>query len=85
MMTKKKIQALIDDLTVIQNFYRKQIEHTIESAKKCGYTVGRYDDIVSLYKRGYEPVGGPMQSSLDWARGEIKGLQLAIDELKKEL
>ena len=85
MMTKKKIQALIDDLTEIQNFYRGEIDSIIESAKEFGQIVYKYDDIVTLYKPGYEPVGGSIQTALDSCRGRIEGLQLAIDELKKEL
>ena len=86
MMTKKKIQALIDDLTEIQNFYRGEIDSIIESAEKFGYIVHKCDDIVTLYRPGYEQfVGGPIQASLDSCRGRIEGLQLAIDELKKEL
>ena len=84
MMTKKKIQALIDDLTEIQNFYRGEIDSIIESAKEFGQIVYKYDDIVTLYKPGYEPVGGSIQTALDSCRGRIEGLQLAIDELKKE-
>ena len=85
MMTKKKIQALIDDLTVIQNFCRGEIDSIVESAEKFGHIVYKYEDIVTLYRPGYEPLGGPLQTSLDRARGEIRGLQLAIDELKKGL
>ena len=85
MMTKKKIQALIDDLTEIQNFYRGEIDSIIDSAKEFGRIVYKYDNIVTLYNPGYEPVGGPIQTSLDSCRGRIEGLQLAIDELKKEL
>ena len=85
MMTKKKIQALIDDLKEIQNFYRGEIDSIIESAKEFGQIVYKYDDIVTLYKPGYEPVGGSIQTALDSCRGRIEGLQLAIDELKKEL
>ena len=85
MMTKKKIKALIDDLTEIQNFYRGEIDSIIESAKEFGQIVYKYDDIVTLYKPGYEPVGGSIQTALDSCRGRIEGLQLAIDELKKEL
>ena len=84
MMTKKKIKALIDDLTEIQNFYRGEIDSIIESAKEFGQIVYKYDDIVTLYKPGYEPVGGSIQTALDSCRGRIEGLQLAIDELKKE-
>ena len=85
MMTKKKIKVLIDDLTEIQNFYRGEIDSIIESAKEFGQIVYKYDDIVTLYKPGYEPVGGSIQTALDSCRGRIEGLQLAIDELKKEL
>ena len=85
MMTKKKIQALIDDLTEIQNFYRGETDSIIENAKEFGQIVYKYDDIVTLYKPGYEPVGGSIQTALDSCRGRIEGLQLAIDELKKEL
>ena len=85
MMTKKKIQALIDDLTEIQNFYRGEIDIIIESSKEFGHIVYKYDDIVTLYRPGYEPVGGPIQTTLDSCRGIIEGLQLAIDELKKGL
>ena len=85
MMTKKKIQALIDDLTEIQNFYRGEIDSIIESAKEFGHIVYIYEDIVTLYRPGYEPVGGPIQTALDSCRGRIEGLQLAIDELKKGL
>ena len=85
MMTKKKIQALIDDLTEIQNIYRGEIDSIIESAKEFGQIVYKYDDIVTLYKPGYEPVGGSIQTALDSCRGRIEGLQLAIDELKIEL
>ena len=85
MMTKKKIQALIDDLTEFQNFYRGEIDTIIDSAEKFGYIVYKYEDIVTLYRPGYEPVGGPIQTALDHARGMIDGLQLAIDELKKGL
>ena len=86
MMTKKKIQALIDDLMEDQNFYRKQINSTAESAKKFGYIVNKYDDFVFLYRPGYEQfVGGPIQAALDSCRGRIGGLRLAINELKKEL
>ena len=85
MMTKKKIQALIDDLTEIQNFYRGEIDSIIESAKEFGQIVYKYDDIVTLYKPGYEPVGGSIQTALDSCRGRIEGLKLAIDELKIEL
>ena len=85
MMTKKKIQALIDDLTEIQNFYRVEIDSIIESAEKFGYIVHKCDDIVTLYRPGYEPVGGPIQTALDSCRGRIEGLQRAIDELKNEL
>ena len=85
MMTKKKIQALIDDLTEIQNFYRGEIDSIIENAKEFGQIVYKYDDIVTLYKPGYEPVGGSIQTALDSCRGRIEGLQLAIDELKKGL
>ena len=85
MMTKKKIQALVDDLTEIQNFYRGEIDSIIESAEKFGYIVHKYEDIVTLYRPGYDPVGGPIQTALDSCRGRIEGLQLAIDELKKEL
>lgn len=86
MMTKKKIQALIDNLTEYQNYYRGAIECVIESAEKSGYIVHKYDDIVTLYRPGYEQfVGGPLQTSLDSGRGRIEGLQLTIDELKKEL
>ena len=85
MMTKKKIQALIDDLTEIQNFYRGEIDCTINKAKEFGQIVYKYEDIVTLYRPGYEPVGGPIQTVLDSCRGRIEGLQLAIDELKKEL
>ena len=85
MMTKKKIQALIDDLTEIQNFYREEIDSIIDSAKEFGRIVYKYDNIVTLYNPGYEPVGGPIQTSLDSCRGRIEGLQLAIDELKKEI
>lgn len=85
MMTKKKIQALIDSLMEDQDFYRVEIDSIIESAEKFGYIVHKCDDIVTLYRPGYEPVGGPIQTSLDSCRGRIDGLQLAIDELKKEL
>ena len=85
MMTKKKIQALIDDLTEIQNFYRGEIDSIIENAKEFGQIVYKYDDIVTLYKPGYEPVGGSIQTALDSCRGRIEGLQAAIDELKKGL
>ena len=85
MMTKKKIQALIDDLMEDQNFYRKQIDSTAESAKKFGYIVHKYGDFVFLYGPGYETVGGSLQTSLDSCRGRIEGLQHAINELKKEL
>ena len=85
MMTKKKIQALIDSLMEDQDFYRGEIDSIIESAEKFGYIVYKYEDIVTLYRPGYEPVGGPIQTSLDSCRGRIEGLQLAIDELKKEL
>ena len=85
MMTKKKIQALIDDLTGIQNFYRGEIDSIVESAKEFGQIVYRYEDIITLYRPGYDPVGGPTQTALDSCRGRIEGLQLAIDELKKEL
>ena len=85
MMTKKKIQALIDNLMEDQDFYRVEIDSIIESAEKFGYIVHKYDDIVTLYKPGYEPLGGPIQTALDSCRGRIEGLQLAIDELRKEL
>ena len=86
MMTKKKIQALIDNLTDIQNFYRGEIDSIIDSAKEFGHIVYKYDDIVTLYRPGYEQfVGGPIQAALDSCRGRIGGLQLAINELKKEL
>ena len=86
MMTKKKIQALIDNLTEYQNYYRGAIECVIESAEKFGYVVHKCDDIVTLYRPGYEQfVGGPIQTSLDSDRGRIEALQLAINELKKEL
>ena len=85
MMTKKKIQALIDDLTGIQNFYRGEIDSIVESAKEFGQIVYKYEDIITLYRPGYEPVGGPIQTALDCCRGRVEGLQAAIDELKKEL
>ena len=85
MMTKKKIQALIDDLTEIQNFYRGEIDSIVESAKEFGHIVYKYEDIITLYKPGYEHVGGPIQTALDSRRGRIEGLQRAIDELKNEL
>ena len=85
MMTKKKIQALIDDLTEIQNFYRGDIDSIIESAKEFGLIVYKYEDIVTLYRPGYDPVGGPIQTALDSCRGRIEGLQHAIDEIEKEL
>ena len=85
MMTKKKIKVLIDDLTEIQNFYRGEIDNIVESAKEFGQIVYKYEDIITLYRPGYEPVGGPIQTALDCCRGRIEGLQLAIDELKKEL
>ena len=85
MMTKKKIQALIDDLTEIQNFYRGEIDSIVESAKEFGQIVYKYEDIITLYRPGYEPVGGPIQTALDCCRGRVEGLQLAIDELKKGL
>ena len=86
MMTKKKIQALIDSLIEDQDFYRVEIDSIIESAEKFGYIVHKCDDIVLLYRPGYEQlVGGSLQMSLDSCRGEIKGLQLAINKLKKEL
>ena len=85
MVTKKKIQALVDDLTEIQNFYRGEIDSIIDSAKEFGQIVYKYEDIVTLYRPGYEPVGGPIQTTLDSCRGRIEGLQLAIDELKEEL
>ena len=85
MMTKKKIQALIDSLMEDQDFYRVEIDSVIESAKEFGQIVYKYDDIVTLYKPGYEPVGGSIQTALDSCRGRIGGLQLAINELKKEL
>ena len=85
MMTKKKIQALIDSLMEDQDFYRKEIDSIIKDAENSGYIVHKYDDIVTLYRPGYEPVGGPIQTALDSCRGRIEGLQLAIDELKKEL
>ena len=85
MMTKKKIQALINNLTEIQNFYRGEIDSIIESAKEFGHIVYKYDDIVTLYKPGYEPVGGPIQTVLDSCRGRIEGLQRAINKLKEEL
>ena len=86
MMTKKKIQALIDSLMEDQDFYRKEIDSIIKDAEKSGYIVHKCDDIVFLYRPGYEQfVGGSLQMSLDSCRGEIKGLQLAINKLKKEL
>ena len=85
MMTKKKTQALIDDLTEIQNFYRGEIDSIVESAKEFGQIVYKYEDIITLYRPGYDPVGGPIQTALDCCRGRIEGLQLAIDELKKGL
>lgn len=85
MMTKKKIQALIDDLTEIQNFYRGEIDCVIKNAEECDYFAYKLDDIVTLYNPEYEPLGGPIQTTLDSCRGRIEGLQLAIDELKKEL
>ena len=85
MMTKKKIQALIDDLTEIQNFYRGEIDSIVESAKEFGQIVYKYEDIITLYRPGYDPVGGPIQTALDCCRGRIEGLQRAIDELKKGL
>lgn len=85
MMTKKKIQALIDNLMEDQDFYRGEIDSIIDSAKKFGYIVHKYDDIVFLYRPGYDPVGGPTQTALDSCRGRIEGLQRAIDELKNEL
>ena len=85
MMTKKKIQALIDDLTEIQNFYRGEIDSIVESAKEFGQIVYKYEDIITLYRPGYDQVGGPIQTALDCCRGRIEGLQLAIDELKKGL
>ena len=85
MMTKKKIQALIDSLMEDQDFYRVEIDSIIESAEKFGYIVHKCDDIVTLYRPGYEPVGGPIQTSLDSCRGRIEGLQAAIDELKRGL
>ena len=85
MVTKKKIQALVDDLTEIQNFYRGEIDSIIDSAKEFGQIVYKYEDIVTLYRPGYDHVGGPIQTALDSCRGRIEGLQLAIDELKKEL
>ena len=85
MMTKKKIQALVDDLTEIQNFYRGEIDSIIDSAKEFGQIVYKYEDIVTLYRPGYDPVGGPIQTALDSCRGRIEGLQRAIDELEKEL
>ena len=84
-MTKKKIQALIDNLTEDQTFYRKKIEYIVANAESLGYIVYKYDDIVTLYRPGYEPVGGPIQTALDSCRGKIEGLQLAINYLKKEL
>ena len=86
MMTKKKIQALIDNLTEDQTFYRKKIEYVIANAESLRYIVHKWDDIVLLYKPGYENlIGGLLQTSLDHARGKIEGLQLAINYLKKEL
>ena len=86
MMTKKKIQALIDNLMENQGYYRKEIDSIIESAEKFGYIVHKCDDIVFLYRPGYEQfVGGPIQAALDTCQGRIEGLQLAIDELKKGL
>ena len=86
MMTKKKIQALIDSLMEDQDFYRVEIDSIVESAESLGYIVHKCDDIVLLYKPGYESlVGGLLQTSLDHARGKIEGLQLAINYLKKEL
>lgn len=85
MMTKKKIQALIDSLTEIQNFYRGEIDSIVESAKEFGQIVYKYEDIITLYRPGYDPVGGPIQTALDCCRGRIEGLQRAIDELKKGL
>lgn len=43
MMTKKKTQALIDDLTEFQNFYRGEIDTIIDSAKEFGHIVYKYD------------------------------------------
>lgn len=86
MMTKKKIQALIDSLIEDQDFYRKEIDCIVKDAENSGYIVHKCDDIVLLYRPGYEQlVGGSLQMSLDSCRGEIKGLQLAINKLKKEL
>ena len=86
MMTKKKIQALIDSLTEDQDFYRKEIDSIVESAEKFGYIVHKCDDIIILYRSGYEQfVGGPIQMALDSCQGRIEGLQFAIDELKKGL
>lgn len=85
MMTKKKIQALIDDLMDNQDFYRGEIYSIVKNAEKSGHIIHKYDDAVFLYKPGYEPVGISTQSSFYLARGIIEGLQLAIDELKNEL
>ena len=86
MMTKKKIQALIDSLIEDQDFYRKEIDCIVKDAENSGYIVHKCDDIVLLYRPGYEQlVGGSLQMSLDSCRGEIKGLQLAINKLKKGL
>ena len=85
MMTKKKIQALIDSLMEDQDFYRGEIDSIVESSKEFGHIVYKYEDIITLYRPGYEPVGGPIQTALDSCRGRIEGLQLAIDELKKGL
>ena len=85
MMTKRKIQDLIDNLTEDQTFYRKKISYIIETAERNGYLVHKCDDIVLLYRPDYELVGGSLQTSLDHARGKIDGLQLAINYLKKEL
>ena len=85
MMTKKKIQALIDTLTEYQKYYRGAIDCVIDTAENFGHIVYKCDDIVSLYSPEYEPLGGPLQTSLDSCRGRIEGLQLAIDELKKGL
>ena len=80
------------ELAVIRFFGEENSEYKLDydteiTDNVCGYNTDdyKYDDIVTLYRPGYEAVGGPIQTALDSCRGRIEGLQLAINELKKEL
>ena len=84
MITKKAIRKQIEELEKEIQWYNGHINRLLIISEKLGYIVMKDDYHVVVYHKDHTRANFIM-SNLDQEHGIIRGLQMAIDQLKNLL